>query len=61
MCILLPRNLYLRGVVAERPRSSSSTVFEAVVNRSSRTSPAVPAPYGGGPFGLALGRGARAP
>lgn len=44
MCILLPGNLYLRGVVAERPRSSNSTVFEAVVNRSNRTSPAVPAP-----------------
>ena len=61
MCILLPGNLYLRGVIAERPRFSSFTVFEAVVNRPSRTSPAVPAPYRGGPFGLALGRDVRAP
>lgn len=61
MCILLPGNLYLRGVVAELPRFSCSTVFEAVVNRPSRTRPSVPAPYGGGPSGRALGRGARAP
>lgn len=61
MCILLPGNLYLRGVVAERPRSNRTTVFKAEVNRSSRTRPSVPAPYGGGPSGRALGRDARAP